>query len=200
MKALASTVMLLALSGQAYAEQPSSSADASAKLEKAQVYRLYKAALVEWTADNCAPAISEDGAAKAKNILSDADPNAAKLFRALNTERAGLLRDRGDDPCDLAMRDVFTPIEQSKADVQARTKVQQARSRELRKATLIEWAANNCPAGVDAKTAAQAQETLKNYEPGEIRVHRLITSSGVHETTILGKDACKSVLNNISTL
>ncbi|MBK0021663.1 hypothetical protein IAE29_10075 [Ochrobactrum sp. S46] len=193
-------VALTAMSGQCLAETTEVSTDAQAALEKSPVYRLYKAALVEWTADNCSPAISTERAMSAKTILSEAnDTNAVELFRALNAERAVLLRDRGDDPCDLAMRDVFTPVEQSKKDLQARTAAERVRIRPLREATLIEWAARNCSSAVAPKTAAQAQQTLKNFNEDEVRFHRSVVSSEMYTETQSGKDACKSVLNDISS-
>ncbi len=196
-----SLVALTALGGQCLAETTGVSADAKATLEKSPVYRLYKAALVEWAADNCSPAVGAEGAVRAKAILGEAsDVNAVKLLRTLNAERAVILRDRGDDPCDLAMRDVFTPVEQSKKDLQARTAAEQARIRPLREATLIEWAAKNCSAAVAPKTAAQAQQTLENFNEDEVRFHRLVVSSEIRIETQSGKDACKSVLNEISSL
>ncbi|WP_455296732.1 hypothetical protein [Brucella pituitosa] len=194
-------VALTAMSDQCLAETTQVSTDAKATLEKSPVYRLYKAALVEWTADNCSPAISTERAVSAKAILSEAhDTTAVELFRTLNAERAVLLRDRGDDPCDLAIRDVFTPVEQSKQDLQARTAAEQARTRPLREATLIEWAAKNCSAAVASKTAAQAEQTLENFNEDEVRFHRLAVSSEIHLETQSGNDACKSVLNEISSL
>lgn len=149
-----------------------------ATLETSPVYRLYKAALVEWTADNCSPAISTERAMSAKTILGEAnDTNTVELFRTLNAERALLIRHRGDDPCNLAMRDVFTPVEQSKKDLQARTAAERARIRPLREATLIEWAARNCSSAMAPKTAAQAQQTLKNFNEEEVRFHRLVRNS-----------------------
>ncbi|MEJ5899765.1 hypothetical protein [Ochrobactrum teleogrylli] len=194
-------VALTAMSGQCLAETTEVSTDAQAALEKSPVYRLYKAALVEWTADNCSPAINTERAMSAKTILSETnDTNAVELFRTLNAERALLIRDRGDDPCDLAMRDVFTPVEQSKKDLQVRTAAERARIRTLREATLIEWAARNCSSAVAPKTAAQAQQTLKNFNEEEVRFHRLVVSSEIQTEAQSGKDACKSVLNEISSL
>lgn len=193
-------VSLTAMSGQCLAETTEVPTDAKATLEKSPVYRLYKAALVEWTADNCSPAISAERAVSSKAILSEEnETNAVELFRTLNAERAVLLRDRGYDPCDLAIRDVFTPVEQSKKDLQARTAAERARIRPLREATLIEWVAKNCSAAVDQKTAAQAQQTLKDFNEDEVRFHRRVVSSEIHLETESGNDACKSVLNEISS-